>query len=241
MKLGIISDVHSNYDALKAVLRELNREGVNRIINAGDNVGYSAFPNECIELFKAEGIEGVMGNYDEAVAFSKPVCGCGYKDEEVAHIGHLSLAWTQENVNDKTREYLSALSKHLEFESPAGKVFAMHGGLEDLTQWITENDEGLLKEIALKKEARLVVLGHTHKPFVKEIDGTMFVNPGAVGRPFDGDPRASFAIVEITDSFNIQTKRIEYDVEKNIHALINAGLPHEIGIMLRKGRDTHIA
>lgn len=241
MKLGIISDVHGNYEALKAVLRELNREGVNGIINAGDNVGYSAFPNECIELFKAEGIEGVMGNYDEAVAFSKPVCGCGYKDQEVARIGHLSLTWTQENVNDETREYLSGLSRQLEFESPAGKVLVMHGGLEDLTQWITEKNEGLLKEIALKTEARLVIMGHTHKPFVKEIDGTTFVNPGAVGRPFDGDPRASFAIVEIMDSFNIRLKRIEYDVEKNIHALINSGLPDEIGIMLRKGRDTHIA
>ncbi|MCL4475315.1 MAG: metallophosphatase family protein [Nitrospirae bacterium] len=241
MKLGIISDVHSNYEALKAVLRELNREGVNRIINAGDNVGYSAFPNECIELFKAEGIEGVMGNYDEAVAFSKPVCGCGYKGEEVAHIGHLSLVWTQENVNDETREYLSELSKHLEFESPAGKVLAMHGGLEDLTQWITEKNEDLLKEIALKKGARLVVLGHTHKPFVKEIDGTMFVNPGAVGRPFDGDPRASFAIVEISDTIHVRIRRVEYAVEKNIQALINAGLPAEIGAMLRNGSSSHIA
>lgn len=241
MKLGIISDVHSNYEALKAVLRELNREGVNRIINAGDNVGYSAFPNECIELFKAEGIEGVMGNYDEAVAFSKPVCGCGYKDEEVARIGHLSLTWTQENVNDKAKVYLSGLPKHLEFESPIGKVFALHGGLEDLTQWITEKDTDLLKDIGLKKEAKLVILGHTHKPFGREVDGTVFVNPGAVGRPFDGNPRASFGIIEIGNSIDIQLKRVAYNVEKNIRELIDAGLPPEIGIMLRTGRDTHIA
>lgn len=241
MRIGIISDVHGNYEALEAVLRELNREGVDRIINSGDNVGYSAFPNECIELFKMEGIEGVAGNYDEAVAFSRPICGCGYKDPEVAHIGYLSLTWTQENTSDKTKEYLAGLPKHLEFESPIGKIFALHGGLENLTQWITERDTDLLKDIALKTGARLVIMGHTHKPFVKEIEGTAFVNPGAVGRPFDGDPRASFAIVEITDTFNIQIKRIEYDVEKNIHALINAGLPHEIGIMLRNGRDTHIA
>jgi putative phosphoesterase len=241
MKIGIISDVHSNYEALKAVLRELNREGVDRIINSGDNVGYSAFPNECIGLFKMEGIEGVAGNYDEAVAFSRPTCGCGYKDTGVAHIGHLSLAWTQENTSDKTKEYLARLPKHLEFESPIGKIFALHGGLEDLTQKITEKDTDLLKDIALKTGARLVIMGHTHMPFVKEMDGTVFVNPGSVGRPFDGDPRTSFAIVEITDTFNAQIKRIEYDVEKNIQALINAGLPHEIGTMLRKGRDSHIA
>ncbi len=241
MRIGIISDVHSNYEALKAVLRELSREGVDRIINAGDNVGYSAFPNECIELFKAEGIEGVIGNYDEAVAFCRPICGCGYKDPEVARIGHLSLTWTQENASDKTKEYLAGLPKHLKFESPLGKVFALHGGLEGLTQWITEKDTNLLKDIAQKTGARLVIMGHIHKPFVTEIEGTTFVNPGAVGRPFDGNPRASFAIVEIADTFNVRLKRIEYDVEKNIHALMNAGLPHEIGIMLRKGRDTHLA
>ncbi len=241
MRIGIISDVHSNYEALKAVLRELNREGVDRIINSGDNVGYSAFPNECIELFKIEGIEGVMGNYDEAVAFSRLVCGCGYKDPEVAHIGHLSLTWAQENTNDKTKEYLAGLPKHPEFESPIGKIFVLHGGLEDLTQWITERDTDLLKDTALKTGARLVIMGHIHRPFVKEMNGTVFVNPGSVGRPFDGDPRASFAVVEITDTFDIQIKRIEYDVEKTIHALINAGLPHEIGIMLRKRRDSYIA
>jgi len=241
MRIGIISDVHGNYEALKAVLRELKREGIDRVINSGDNVGYSAFPNECIELLKTEGIEAVMGNYDEAVAFSRPICGCGYKDPEVAQIGHLSLTWTQKNTSDKTKEYLASLPKHLEFESPLGKIFALHGGLENLTQWITEKDADLLKDIASKTEARLVIMGHTHRPFVKEMAETVFVNPGSVGRPFDGDPRASFAIVEIADTFNIQIKRIEYDLEKNIHALINAGLPHEIGIMLRKGRDSHIA
>lgn len=241
MKIGIISDVHGNYEALKAVLRELSREGVDGIINAGDNVGYSAFPNECIELFKAEGIKGVMGNYDEAVAFGRPVCGCGYTDPEVARIGHLSLTWTQKNVNDKTREYLAGLPKCLGFESPLCKVFALHGGLEDLTQWITETNTDLLNDIALNTGARLVILGHTHKPFLKEKEGVTFVNPGAVGRPFDGDPRASFAIAVITDDINIQMRRVVYDVEKNIDALINAGLPQEIGIMLRKGRDSHIA
>lgn len=241
MKLGIISDIHGNREALTAVLRGLKSEGVDRIINAGDCVGYSAFSNECVEILKSEGIEGVMGNYDEAVAFRKPVCGCGYKDEEVARIGRISLAWTQENVNSKTKEYLAGLPKYLSFQTPSGKVFVMHGGLEDPTQWITENDADLLGDIALKTEAGLVIMGHIHRPFEKKIAGAVFLNPGSVGRPFDGDPRASFAIVEAGGAFQIRLERVEYDVENNIRALIHAGLPHQIGDMLRNGRDSHIA
>jgi putative phosphoesterase len=241
MKLGIISDIHSNHEALQAVLMELRAAGVEQIINTGDMVGYSAHPNECIAIIKREGVDSVMGNYDEAVAFSKPMCGCGYRDAEVARIGHQSLTWTKDNTSDETKRFLSVLPKYLEFHSPAGKAVALHGGLKDLTQWITEHDTELLRDIASKTGAQIVIMGHTHKPFVTEIDGTYFVNPGAVGRPFDGDPRASYGIIEIGDSVEIQLKRVEYHVEKNIRELIDAGLPPEIGIMLRTGRDTHIA
>ena len=241
MKLGIISDVHGNIEALQAVLAELYGAGIGRIINTGDSVGYSAFPNECIAILKRLGIDSVMGNYDEAVAFNKPMCGCGYKDAEVARIGHQSLTWTQENTSEETKRYLAELPMHMEFHSPAGNVVALHGGLEDSTQWITEQDTDLMRDLASKTRARLVILGHTHIPFVTELDRTIFVNPGAVGRPFDGDPRASYGIIKIEDSVDVQLKRVGYGVEKNIRELIDAGLPPEIGIMLRTGRNTHIA
>ncbi|HDO36885.1 MAG TPA: metallophosphoesterase [Nitrospirae bacterium] len=241
MKIGIISDIHGNREALRAVLRELAGEGVDKILNAGDNAGYSAFPDECIALLRQEGVEGVMGNYDEAVCFKKPVCGCDYKDEGVAGIGFNSLKWTQENVSKATREYLSGLPKCIELVTKTGKVLVIHGGLEMLNQRIEEDDTVSLEEISSGTGARLVIMGHTHRPFVREICGTVFVNPGSVGRPFDGDPRACFGIIDISERINVLIKRVEYDIERNIRELIAAGLPPEIGIMLRNGRDTHIA
>jgi predicted phosphodiesterase len=116
-----------------------------------------------------------------------------------------------------------------------------HGGLEDLTQWITANDSELLEAIAVKCDARLLIMGHTHKPFARQVNGMLFVNPGAVGRPFDGDPRASFAIIDAGNDIRVRFRRVEYDVEKNVKALVTAGLPSEIGVMLRKGRDSHLA
>ena len=96
-------------------------------------------------------------------------------------------------------------------------------------------------EFGERKDAKLVIMGHTHKPFSRRINGTLFIDSGAVGRPFDGDSRASFAIIDIERDIRVTFRRVVYDVEKNIKALVDTGLPPEIGIMLRNGQDSHNA
>ncbi len=241
MRIGVISDVHGNYEALITVLREMDNEGVDLIINSGDNIGYSAFPDECVSLLAERKVTSVMGNYDEAGSMFRISCGCGDADDETNRIRFASLRWTQEKLLDETRKYLSSLPARYEFETGYGKALMFHGGVENLTQWITENDSELLEAVSVKCVARLVIMGHTHKPFARQVNGTLFVNPGAVGRPFDGDPRASFAVIDAGDDIKVKFRRVGYDVEKNINALVTAGLPPEIGVMLRRGRDSHIA
>ncbi len=241
MRIGVISDVHGNYEALTAVLKEIDKEGVDLIVNSGDNIGYSAFPNECVSLLSERNVTSVMGNYDDAGSMRRSSCGCGTGDEETNRIRFASLRWTQERIFEETREYLSSLPVTCGFWTGNGKTLMFHGGPENLTQWITANDQDLLASIAERNDAKLVIMGHTHTPFSILISGTLFVNPGAVGRPFDGDPRASFAIIDAERDIRVSFRRVVYDVEKNIKALVEAGLPPEIGIMLRNGRDSHIA
>lgn len=241
MRIGAISDVHGNYEALLAVLRKIDNEGVDLIINSGDDIGYSAFPDECVSMLAEREIVSVMGNYDEAGSMFYVSERCADANDETNRIRFASLRWTQEKILDKTRKYLSSLPARYEFETGFGRALMLHGGLENLVQWITENDSDLLEDIAVKCGTRLVIMGHTHKPFSKQINNTLFVNPGAVGRPFDGDPRASFAVIDVGDDIRVRFRRVEYDVEKNVKALITAGLPPEIGVMLRKGRDSHLA
>ncbi len=240
MRIGVISDVHGNYEALTAVLQAIDKEGVDLLVNSGDNIGYSAFPNECVSLLSETNVTAVMGNYDDAGSMLRPSCGCGTGDDDTNRIRLASLRWTQERISEETRKYLSSLPVIYGFETGNGKTLMFHGGPENLTQWITANDYDLLASIAERCDARLVIMGHTHKPFSILINGTLFVNPGAVGRPFDGDPRASFAIIDVEKEISVSFRRVGYDVEKNIKALVDAGLPPEIGIMLRHGRDSHI-
>jgi putative phosphoesterase len=234
MKIGLIGDSHSNLDALRQVLAALKARGVERILNTGDNVGYSAFPNECVALLREEGVEGVMGNYDEAVAGCKDHCGCGYADSETEKIRGGSLRWTQDRISEATREWLLALPRELAFDCEGKRVFMVHGGNRALNQFLYPDSTDALRELAEYGKADLVVMGHTHGQFLLRQGGATFINPGAAGKPVDGDTRGCAAVVEVTTAgFETEFIRVDYDVEKNIASLLEAGLPAGIADMLR--------
>jgi putative phosphoesterase len=238
MKIGLISDIHGNFAALEQVIGELKSEGVDIIVNAGDNAGYSSRHEDCVKLLVDENIPGCMGNYDEAVGFDRPVCGCGESDDEaLMKMRAASLKWTRENASTGTKKYLSLLPQKLEITAGNTRILAVHGGLDTLNEIITKDEDGKMESVAEKTSAEIVVMGHTHTPFFKKISGKIFVNPGSVGRPVDNDPRASYCLLRINGNIQIELRRTIYDVEGNIRALSAAGLPAEIGIALKNGRE----
>lgn len=237
MKIGIISDIHSNYEALAAVMDAIREDGVEMIVNAGDNVGYSPFPDQCIRLLQDAHVEGVMGNYDEAVGYDKVSCGCGECCDALEAIRQASLKWTQGHVSGETREYLRSLPHYRMLGADFGKVLIAHGGLDAVSEHVYPENEEKLLDISERTGAALVVLGHTHRAFYRTVNDTVFVNPGSVGKPVDGDPRASYAVADINGETVVKLVRIRYPVERNISALVAAGLPEAIGDMLRHGRE----
>lgn len=241
MKIGIISDIHGNYDALTTVLDAMKSAGVDMILNAGDNVGYSPFPDECVQLLQDENVAGVMGNYDEAVGFGLASCGCGDSCEAVERIRQASLKWTQDHVCDLTRDYLRGLPHYRTLGTDLGNIVVMHGGLYKINEHIYAQEDDKLADIAKRTRAVLVVMGHTHRPFCRTVGGTVFVNPGSVGKPTDGDPRASYALADLGERIEASLFRCEYPVEHNIRAIGEAGLPEIIGDMLRAGRSDTLA
>jgi putative phosphoesterase len=238
VKIGLISDIHGNYAALKTVIRELKAAGADAVLNAGDNVGYSSGHEECIKLLVDESVSGCMGNYDEAVAFDRPVCGCGESDDKaLIKMRAASLKWARENASPEANKFLSLLPRKLELNPGNISILAVHGGLDVINDMIGENDDAKMGEMASKTNADVIVMGHTHIPFSRKAGGKLFVNPGSVGRPVDGDPRASYAILTVSNGLNIELRRTVYDVESNISDLVSAGLPAEIGAALRCGRE----
>ncbi len=224
MRSAIISDVHANQVALNAVLGEIDSMGINHIISAGDVVGYYPFPNEVIHLFKERRIVGIAGNHDRTVLRTQV--------SSMNPIAGEAAQWTAKELNDSSRNYLASLPPRTHI-TIGGKLAGLyHGSPRDDVEYVFEEEAE--PELLKLSGTRLLILGHTHIPYIyRSREGTI-VNPGSVGQPRDGDPRACFMVYDSTkDDFTI--RRIEYDIEAVIKSISRAGLPKELGERLRHG------
>lgn len=204
MTTAFISDIHGNYEALTAVLAEIDRLGVTSIVCAGDIVGYYSQVNECCDELRARGIPSVMGNHDWYMAGggfclrSKSVNDCLEYQRRV--ISPANLAW------------LKTLPMQLHIDG----VNMVHGG------WSDPIDEYLKpsQEYFDRIDGRFFLTGHTHLPMVQHYGAKVYCNPGSVGQPRDGDPRAAFAIFDGSD---FTLRRVEYNMQKVFDLMDAAG------------------
>lgn len=235
MKIGVISDIHGNLSALESVVMELKKEGISRIINAGDITGYSPFPNECVDLLRKENVQSVLGNFDEEIAFNRPISYFSDVDDETLRTRLLSMQWTQRHTSIAAKKYLSSLPRHLKTEIDGVRLFSTHGGLNRTDEFIHERDWQAQQTIAETLVSDVIILGHTRRAFVSNIKGKLFVNPGSVGKPEDGDPRASYAVVDLSEK-RAFICRVSYNISRTVQGIMEAGLPEEIAINLSTGR-----
>lgn len=243
MRLGIISDVHANFAALSAALERLRRARAERIVCAGDVVGYGPQPNECVELLAASGALCVAGNHDlMALGELSPPA----RNELVAS----STDFTRTELSADSRDWLAALPCIAELAvEPGGPatVVVAHGSLDDPARYVEREDAqreqlGQLAERA--PAARLLVLGHTHRPghlaaggraVRPPLQGGRYVvtgspvlcNPGSVGqsRQIEVEPRSRFALVELSrHQLRIVYETWRYDVAATRHSLLERNL-----------------
>jgi putative phosphoesterase len=203
MKIGFISDIHGNFEALTSVLASLDAMNVSAVYCLGDVVGYYSQPNECCSALRDRGIPCVMGNHDWYVAGggfcprSKSVNDCLVYQRKVL---------TAENV-DWVRSF--PLFRKID------NMYAVHGG------WSDPLDEYLQPsaEYFTRIDGEMFLSGHTHIQSLNAFGTKSYCNPGSVGQPRDGDPRAAFAVYD--GSFRLH--RVEYDMERVFALMKEAG------------------
>ena len=227
LKIGIIADPHSNLAALQAVLEQMPK--VDDIICAGDLVGYGAEPNEVIDLVKKRGMRAVLGNHDYG-AISRDVAGFN-------PLAAKAVLWTADNLREENAKYLRGLREELALTYGSRRIYVVHGSPRDpLFEYVfpdLPNRE--LLELTRKVDADVIVLGHTHVPMQRVIQGKLVLNPGGVGQPRDRDPRASYMLLTLDDEISVKHERVEYDVEKTAKKIEAAGLPSELATRLYFG------
>ena len=224
MLIGLISDVHSNVVALEAVLSEMDSLGVEKILHAGDIVGYNPYPNETIELFRKRKIISIRGNHERALL-------TGDTSDFNWHAA-CALQWTSNTISRENLDYISKLKDTETISVDDVEIFLAHGSPNDPDEYVYPEDvePGLLAMTS----SDILVLGHTHIQFKKEFKEGIIINPGSVGQPRDKNPASAFAILD-TDTKRIELKRTGYDREKVIEDMRKTYLPEEIGFRLRDG------
>jgi predicted phosphodiesterase len=246
MRLVLLSDVHANLPALETVLADLERRAPDApVYHLGDLVGYAPWPDEVVSLLAERGIPGVAGNYDSTVAADYTHCGCRYEDPRQEELSHLSFRWTLEHAGDATKRRLGALPFRLDLRPLGGHaggptVTLVHGNPTLNTfYWTEDRSDDFNRKMARQAGARagdVVAFGHTHQPWHRTVEGIHFVNTGSVGRPKDGDPRAGYVVLDLTErGTEVEFVRVAYDVERAAKGISESGLPDEFGEFLRRG------
>jgi putative phosphoesterase len=238
-RIAIFSDLHGNSAATEAVLAAIDAEAPAGIYNLGDLVGYGAKPNETIALIRERGIPTIMGNYDDGVGFDRDDCGCAYKDPAEEERGQQSLFWTRDVTTPENKAYLRGLPPEIRFEAEGKQIRLVHGSPRHMNEYLFEDrDPRSLARIAQGAETDVLVFGHTHKPWVREIEGVLFVNDGSVGKPKDGDPRAAWALLTIDQGqpVHVEIRRVPYDVASMAAAIrVAEGLPDQFARDIETG------
>jgi len=224
MLVGMISDVHSNLTALRAVLSEMGRLGVSCVLGAGDLVGYYTFPDEVLELLAARGVRSIAGNHDRAVA-----TGDFSRLNEVAAV---AARWTAARIAPASRAFLERLPRRHRLEVDGRRVLLVHGSPRDDDEYVYPlgPDAWPFGEL----DVDVLVMGHTHVQWEGIFGDLLVVNPGSVGQPRDSDPRAAFATLD-TRGLGIRLHRVDYDRAKTASAVAACGLPARLSERLHDG------
>ena len=245
MRIALMTDIHANWRAFEACLDHARALRADRLVFLGDYVGYGPEPNEVLERVMAEvrqGAVAVLGNHDQAVADTH---------ESMISDAEVALAWTRGQLGREAREFLSGLPLYIEDESR----FYVHASPQTPRAWIYVNDETTAKAALDATQAPTVFCGHTHIAALYGGTATgrlvsfkptpsvpvpihrrrRWLNVvGAVGQSRDGDPAASYALLD-TDRSEIVHLRVPYDVEATASAILRAGLPPALAVRLQTG------
>jgi len=233
----LLSDVHANYPALKAIGDSLDLDRFDQIVNAGDITVYATFPNETIEWFKTLGQRAlnIVGNTDRRIL--RLLKGKKMKKPRIQE-KRIMYEWTCNQLSGESIDFLKSLRKKDKFRMAGLDFGVFHGSAKKPNaQVFPTTPHCRFVQLAQKGPYNVHVMGHSHVPFHKAVGGVHFINPGSVGRMFDGDPRASYAILRINSGHcSVEHFRVSYEVDDVIKGLEKHQLPSIYAKMFRVGR-----
>ena len=240
MRVAVISDIHANYHALETVLGEIDNARVDAVWCLGDTVGYGPRPNECCETVEPLADRCLVGNHDLVVLGELAVSD--FNDEAAA-----AATWTASVLTEQSRAFLAELKP---FGAAEG-VELFHASARDPV-WEYVLSEDAAQATLQVTQAPVVLVGHSHVALALmldgdgvagglaragtevELSGRRLLNPGSVGQPRDGDPRAAWLLLDFERRF-AGFHRVAYPIEKTQSEMRERGLPPALAARLQRG------
>jgi predicted phosphodiesterase len=240
MRVAVISDVHANYHALEAVLEQVDAVRVDAVWCLGDTVGYGPRPNECCERVEARADRCLVGNHDLVALGELNVSD--FNDEAAA-----AAVWTSSVLTPESRAFLASLR-------PVGQaegVDLYHASARDPVWEYVLTEEAARATFELSS-APLILVGHSHVALAltrdgdevagglapagteADLNGRWLLNPGSVGQPRDGDPRAAWLLLDLERRF-AAFHRVPYSIEDTQSEMRERGLPRALATRLERG------
>jgi predicted phosphodiesterase len=223
MRIAIVSDIHDNLTAFQAVLADLRETSPDLILHGGDLVSGGSRPAEVVDCVRDLGWRGVFGNTDEAVARPETLEEFAARSPAPQSLWEAvreMTAFTHETLGEERIAWLGALPRVL-IHPPVALVHA-----SPADAWrspLADASDAELESTYSPLGQAIAVYGHIHQPFVRDVAALTVINTGSVSQSLDGDPRASYLLI---DNGTPTVRRLEYDLEREIHAIRASGLPH---------------
>jgi len=239
LKLAFISDIHGNANALEAVLEDIEQKRADKIFVLGDLCFRGPEPQRAYDLVQSLQTDVIKGNADEWVYRG---VGMGEVPEAAYEIMNKERDWVVSQMGQNAVEALHRLPEEVKYEYGGIKIHGFHATPYSLFENVLpDSGNSKLKEKLMQEEADIYLYGHIHTPYIRTFGGKTVVNLGSVGLPFDGVPKASYAIVEIGENgFQVSIVRVTYDVGKTIKQFKNSDYPNKeklIDILTRAKND----
>ena len=220
MRILVVADIHGNWPALRAL-----NEPHDVCLCLGDLVDYALEPAPCIDWVRRHADYAVRGNHDHGVAQNVAVSGqAGFK-----YLAGVTRPLTRRRLGPADLRFLADLPVTQAVTLDGTRFLLVHATPRDPLDEYAHADPDFWSRRLQKVDVDVVCVGHTHQPFVLEVGDKLVINPGSVGQPRDGDPRAAYVVIEDN---RVELKRVPYPVEDTIHTVQESTLPDQAKAML---------